>query len=92
MARRKIVGEARIPLEEWVILRQQAAQAESQVDKMKKVLHQVEVFLSFISKEKAVYDAIPVFNAQSDVAVIHLSDNRVKIELIDEAEEDSPSS
>ena len=80
-----IVGEARIPLDEWVRMRQAEREAELLIARTNKALRQVEVLLSFVAKDKVVYDAIAQFNAQSNLATIHILDGKVKIELKDEA-------
>ena len=91
MPERTIIGEARIPLEEWVSMRLEAQKARILMNKTKRALAEVEVLLSFLIKERVVLDAMQKFNDQKGRVVFHVIDNRVKIELEDEAKEDSSS-
>lgn len=80
-----IRGEARIPMAEFLRMRDESVKATSQRARLVDISHQIEVFLSFVAREKVVYDAIQRFNAQSQVCQIHITEeNKVKIELLDQ--------
>jgi len=80
------VGTATIPLEEWDRMRKLSSESEELIAKTRLALHHVSVLLSFVAKEKPVYDAIQKFNDQSHAAVIHMDkDGKVSVELKDEA-------
>lgn len=88
VAKKPAVGEARIPLEEWLRMRDTDQKAIESIERTKKILHQVQVLLSFMLSGKneevgkGLSKAIHDFNTQSDLAVFKIEDGRVYIELL----------
>lgn len=86
----RIVGEARIPLEEWVRMRTSAKNAEIIVERAEKALHHVQVLLSHMLVKdedigRSLVASITEFNNQSNAAIIRIENGRVTIELKEES-------
>jgi len=86
----RIVGEARIPLEEWLRMRTSAKNAEKMMTHTKKALHHVQVLLSHMLVKdedigRSLVASITEFNNQSNAAIIRVEAGRVTIELKEES-------
>ena len=75
-------GEARIPMQHYLDLLEEAALARLQREEMQAKSEQIGLFLSDIIKEKGVYDAIETFNARStDCLILVEEGGKVWIQL-----------
>jgi len=88
----KVVGEARIPLEEWLRMRNAQADAQEYKEKTEIALKHVQTLLSYLLRSdeevgRKLVQAIQTFNNQSHAAVFRVEEGKVYVEL----KEDEPS-
>jgi hypothetical protein len=85
-AESKVVGTVELPLQSYLDLREAGHKAIDQRRRLSKISEQLEIFLSFMSREDHFREAMKQFNNQSNICEIHIVDNRVKIRMLDEEE------